>query len=309
MEYRRKVLLALAPKFSASLSMFGSLFVIFSLWGKSVKACHITLIALSIFDVIGSFGWFLSTWPIPKSIEDEVIFNVGNSATCNAQAFIVQLSLSVPIYNLVLVSIYASVIIFHVKEDILSRNLKYYVALPPLFPLATAIAALERNYYGFAGLWCWIEEGHKKFQWAFYFGPLWFCFIFQSILMLWIFVSIRKVENNLLKYQSQAHKYSKKVLTEAMLYSLAFMFCWSLKTLFILNGIDSVNFTDPYDLLEFVVATLPLQGFLNFLICLRKIDVVKQSWSMFVSKLSLPTTVIDDGNIVEDDKVPREGSP
>jgi len=70
--HAQQVGLALGPKFSGSLSILGSSWIIFEVLRdkkKQAMVYHRLLLGLSIFDVIISFAWFLSTWPVPAETE------------------------------------------------------------------------------------------------------------------------------------------------------------------------------------------------------------------------------------------------
>ena len=61
--------------------------------------------AISIFDIVGSLAWLLSTLPIPK---DTGIYGAtGTEGTCTAQGFFMQLSVTGP-FLFVALSVYIS---------------------------------------------------------------------------------------------------------------------------------------------------------------------------------------------------------
>ena len=98
-------------------------------------------------------------------------------------------------------------------------------AITILFALTTSFICLGLNMFNDSSLWCWInaspigcqqsynnggvtncERGDDAeiFRWAFYFVPLWVCIIGCMIIMFIIFISIRKQESKLKKYQFKA---------------------------------------------------------------------------------------------------------
>lgn len=65
---------------------------------------------MSIFDLVGSVAWGLSTLPIPKinefGRESQIYGAMGNAATCTAQGFAVQLNFTAIFYNISLSTYY-----------------------------------------------------------------------------------------------------------------------------------------------------------------------------------------------------------
>jgi len=90
---------AIVPKFGGSISMMCSMFIIREciLDHKAGKGSAVqrALVGMSVFDVMGSFAWFLSTWAVPKS--NSTPFSAGNAATCNFQGFLLQFVIGVSI--------------------------------------------------------------------------------------------------------------------------------------------------------------------------------------------------------------------
>ena len=56
------------------------------------------MFGLSFSDLIMSSSYFFSSWAIPKGTAG-VFAPLGNTATCNAQAFFMQYGVTVPLYN------------------------------------------------------------------------------------------------------------------------------------------------------------------------------------------------------------------
>ena len=91
------LVLAIIPKVGAMISIPCSSFII---WESLVdhqngKGSPIqrTLVGMSAFDVMANFGWFLSTWTVPKN--DDTPLSAGNLATCNFQGFLLQMAIGV----------------------------------------------------------------------------------------------------------------------------------------------------------------------------------------------------------------------
>ena len=95
----QQVLLAVAPKVSASLSLLGSSWIIIEVLTDKLKnttVFHRLLFAMSSFDIISSAAFFASTWPIPKFLTENVIWNIGNISSCHIQGFLLQLGIASP---------------------------------------------------------------------------------------------------------------------------------------------------------------------------------------------------------------------
>eukprot|EP00980_Cylindrotheca_fusiformis_P013174 scaffold3347_cov49-Cylindrotheca_fusiformis.AAC.1 len=111
---------------------------------------------MSVYDVLESVWNFGSTWPIPEGSPD-VIWAVGNAATCTAQGFFLTLSVAVPIYNAML-SLYYVLVINYNYTDKRLRNfvepIMHTVAF--VWAFGTALYSALAGLLNFANLWCWI---------------------------------------------------------------------------------------------------------------------------------------------------------
>ena len=74
---RQQMVLAILPKISSVLSLFGSFWIIVEVLTdnhsskpKRQQPYHRLLFAMSVYDVLESFWNFASTWPIPADTED-----------------------------------------------------------------------------------------------------------------------------------------------------------------------------------------------------------------------------------------------
>ena len=161
----QEIALALAPKFSALLSIFGSSFIMYDVMFKTGKAFSSSssphyriLLGMSACTfVVSFFGFFMSTWPIPS--HENVFWASGNQATCNAQGFFSQFSLTVVMYNASLSAYYKTTI----RDQ--GYSLRFPWLLEPLLhiiPLTvgigTASAGIALDLYNSNGWECWISE-------------------------------------------------------------------------------------------------------------------------------------------------------
>ena len=157
--------------------------------------------AMSFIDVIVSTVWFLTNLFIPSEI-DEFPLARGNKASCSAQGFIVQFSISSIIYNAALSFYYLLIIKYNYKSQQL-RKFEVWIHIAPIsFGLITAYSALKLDIYHFATWDCWIAptqsgEGEKLariLQWAFFFAPLWCAILFATGNMIQVFDNVRRRE-------------------------------------------------------------------------------------------------------------------
>jgi hypothetical protein len=206
---KQKLALAILPKISSVLSLFGSLWIIVEVATeeeKIKKPYHRLLFAMSVYDVLESVWNFGSTWPIPEGSPD-VMWASGNTATCTAQGFFLTLSVAVPIYNAMLSLYYVLVIKYNYTNKQLTgfaEPIMHIVAF--LWAFGTALYSALAGLLNNANLWCWIaplpsdclpslthgtaKDGNPMpclrgdnmviYRFMFYFGPLWFCIFFAS---------------------------------------------------------------------------------------------------------------------------------
>ena len=123
------------------------------------------MLGMSIFDLLCSTGYMMSTWPIPKYINTYAA--IGNDATCSTQAFFQQLGIGAPFYNLFLAMYYYLVIVKNSPPDGKWSEYAFHI-ISLVFAFGTAIAGLAAGMYGYATFWCWITVEHSLFRWIFW---------------------------------------------------------------------------------------------------------------------------------------------
>jgi hypothetical protein len=203
---QQQIALAVIPKVSSVLSLFGSAWIIIEvLTDSDVNKLHLSyhrlLFAMSIYDVLESTGNFFSTWPIPAETEG-VIWSSGTTVTCSAQGFFLTLGVAVPIYNAMLSLYYVLVIRYHFTEKTLRQWVEPTMhGIVFVWAFGTALYSTSTGLLNNANLWCWIaplpadcldswrygDEGNCVrgdnawiYRFAFYFAPLWFCVFVAS---------------------------------------------------------------------------------------------------------------------------------
>jgi len=131
---------------------------------------------LSLCDIIGSTGFFLSTWPINSEDRDET-YVLGNATSCTFQGFLVQWSATVPLYN-VMLAIYYLLAVKHRMRDNEMRKIEAFMhTVPILFGIITTSICLALDLFNDASLWCWIApngDGSPSIwaacRWGLYYG-------------------------------------------------------------------------------------------------------------------------------------------
>ena len=93
--HEQQVALAIVPKVTSALSIFGSGFITFDALRphKARSSYQRLLVGMSICDLSMSGGIFMSTWPMPRDVPN-VFGNVGTVQTCTAQGFFEQFGVS-----------------------------------------------------------------------------------------------------------------------------------------------------------------------------------------------------------------------
>lgn len=185
----QNIAIAIVPKFSGTLSLLGSLFIVISILGNKCnnnnnlrsnrsrqrrmrsrrtqrstrKRSNVQmrlLLGLSICDIIQSTCHIMSTWPIPRdTIYGFFMYNVGNQTTCTIQGFLLLFGgLSVPIYNTSLCLYYYICVKFPKMSDqkIASRIEPFLHFVATMLPLGLCIFGSYNEMFNPAGTACFI---------------------------------------------------------------------------------------------------------------------------------------------------------
>eukprot|EP00980_Cylindrotheca_fusiformis_P012911 scaffold3216_cov124-Cylindrotheca_fusiformis.AAC.1 len=139
---------------------------------RRLTMLHQLVCGMSFFDVFSSIGNMFSTLPIPEyryfeststPIPNGIYGAKGNSATCTAQGFFLQLGYTSAFYNLVLTVYYVLVIKKGMRETQL-QHLKYWFHVPALVAgFGLAFAGIP--YYDNIFLFCHIPPAVEISSW------------------------------------------------------------------------------------------------------------------------------------------------
>eukprot|EP00980_Cylindrotheca_fusiformis_P007123 scaffold1497_cov122-Cylindrotheca_fusiformis.AAC.1 len=172
--------LAWILRITGLLSTIGSSLILWDVFVVSKKRnrnrrltmLHQLVCGMSFFDVFSSIGNMFSTLPIPENLYYEstptprpsgVYGAKGNTATCTAQGFFLQLGYTSAFYNLVLSVYYVLVIKKGLRETQLQR-LKYWFHVPALVAgFGLAFAGIP--YYANIFLFCHISPAIELSSW------------------------------------------------------------------------------------------------------------------------------------------------
>lgn len=304
---RQKKALSIIPRVAGVMSLFGSGSILYDILTDRKKlglTYYRLLFVFSVFDCINSIWLGLSTWPIPKDSED--VFDArGNTATCTAQGFFIQLSLISPMYNSMLAVYYLLLVRYGLSETRIARKWEPFMhAYPLLIAFGTALSGLWLTLYNNANIWCWIapypmdcqgsrgqagttdcERGYNAwiFRWAFYYGPLWFTIVDVTAIMVVLWASVRRDEARAIEVhdlgqsspddERQAGKArrtfyrSKRMFSQSVWYAGAFYITWTGATVNRLVQLFTGN--SIFSLMVLHAFFVPAQGFFNCLVYRR----------------------------------------
>lgn len=191
--------LVLVPVFTAALSLCGNGLIILDVLydrQKRRSVYHRIMLVFSCFSMMNSFSMVITTLPVPS--DTEVLWALGNEASCDFQAFIMQMGGSACfVYNATLTIYFVQVIRFQRKEALLKKWEVFYHIPAILMGVGTSTAALVMGWLGFADLWCWIgisDPHHYLIRtWAFWYAPCWLCFLIvlvgMSTILRYVYVT------------------------------------------------------------------------------------------------------------------------
>jgi hypothetical protein len=257
---------ALCPKFTAIASVVGSSLIIRDviLVGKNklddISTRHRLLAGMSVFDLLSSSAWFLTSWPIPEDIPNGVstLWNVGNQQTCTAQGFFVQLAIGTVIYNACLALYYLLVIRNGWKNEYIAKRVEPWMHIVAIgFALSTGVVCLALDLFNPFGSICAMTayppfctqsyenkglttcihgDNVRIYQIAFWIAPACCILVFLAVSMFLVYWKIRTIETGSSPFQSQPRRMQKRFALQAFLYVGAMFITWGPLIGLILHG-------------------------------------------------------------------------
>lgn len=127
------------------------------------------IFGLSLFDAISSIGFAGSQLPCPSGVQ---MFCLGNVQTCDAQAFLLQLSSSIPLYYSGLSLYFLLSVRFRVQ---ISKLRSYMIPIVHCIAVSvsvgSAIAGLVLKLYSFDYAFCWFQGHTEKLEEQCHYAP------------------------------------------------------------------------------------------------------------------------------------------
>ena len=280
---------------SSALSLIGSLLVLYMIVGQRIKQKKWNntrdriLVGVCILDLFFTVGLGIGTAATPPDFHG-VVGAMGNVRFCEAQGFMIQLGMAVPMYYCGL----SLVFLLYVTKGKGIRFVEKWIepivhVLVWTVALSTAIAGLVTELYNSNGQFCYIEpypyncdfeqyvdctrgEDATTFLYVFGAGLVAVPYFGTTILMTALYYAVWDQDRKLRKRYGDLWNGNmdrlKKIKIQAFLYIGGFFVVWiwtSIRLILEMLGIES-----PFWLEAVATFTLPLQGFFNFMIFVRQ---------------------------------------
>jgi hypothetical protein len=281
----QQALLALMPKFTGSVGITCSILLMSEIIRDYVKLNDTNpvkraLFFVTCFEISDTFGWWLSTWALPR--DTDFLWAAGTWTSCNFQGFLLQIAIGVPLCNAFLTFIlytivkgygwdggtatatliliervfYSMVIIFAFGTSFLFLGIEMYNPFNQVCVMIGNPLGCSESVFGGSDIPC--ERGFN----AHWYGIFGFYLVVWASLGCIIYWNIA-MRRALKKSNSTDAEWVTK---QALLFSMAFIVSWMPSTLwFILPMFGITGFW-----LDILSATFePLLGFWNLMIFLR----------------------------------------
>lgn len=189
------------PRLTGSLSILGSSVIIFIILNerrqKLRRIYQRILLAYSVFDILCSFNYALSSVVVPRNTPG-VWGAMGTTATCNASGFANQFTFSLGLYGSFICVYYVLVLRYNIAEETLTKKVEPIVHFMAIcIPLALGSIMLYKDMYNPANIfvgWCFVncypmdclrrdeiecERGADYELWSILHNAPFFCFLFE----------------------------------------------------------------------------------------------------------------------------------
>mmetsp|Transcript_8052 Transcript_8052/g.20042 ORF Transcript_8052/g.20042 Transcript_8052/m.20042 type:complete len:891 (-) Transcript_8052:55-2727(-) len=283
----KMIALVWCPRIGAILSILGSSLMILTVLQdeeKRKKVIGQLIIFLCGFDIIGSVGYALASYPTPK--EHYIYGAKGNMETCTAQGFFIQIG-TISLYMNVSVAFYYLLIIkFSWREHSLKKSWFYKMlfAIPVSIGAIFAFAGIP--FYNNAILWC----NNSWIYWSEI--PVIIAIGIATIIMIdlcwFVFKSERASRRFRRHSREERNSLSKPFFLQSLVYLGAFYLTWPpylALQIMIANGSAFSN----YPFMLWAGTAVTLQGFWNYVfhVGLRNQNIgntVKSAWRQVKSR-------------------------
>jgi hypothetical protein len=149
-------ILVTVPRVTGVLSILGSAAIIYIItqdWKKKLrKVYHRLLLAYSIFDVVCSLNYALSSVVVPKDTPG-VWGASGTISTCEASGFIMHFTFTVAVYATFICVYYLLLLKYGIRERTIAHRIEPAVhALAIMYPMAMGGIAIQKDLYNPANI-------------------------------------------------------------------------------------------------------------------------------------------------------------
>jgi len=204
--------LAIIPHVTGTLFFLGSCSILYDIWrdrrGKMKKPYYRMLLGLSLFDLLSSAAFAVSTIPMP--VDTPRVYGArGTTQTCTSAGFFNQLILGSMLYNLMLAIYYNLSQRNKLTDEEFAE--KYEMKLHGIIwivAVGIALVGLPLTVYNAGTVRCWIApyplgcsdsactRGHYaiRFRLIAHIAPIWVTIIIITILMVVLTLSVRNEE-------------------------------------------------------------------------------------------------------------------
>lgn len=149
---------------------------------------------MSLFDILSSIGWMLSSRANPIDDAWPIYGEQGNDATCKAQGFFIQLAMTSVLYNMSLTSYYFIAVVLGWRGRKLKATAPFLHALPLTVGLSLAFAGIP-FYDTILGI-CYIPTPPQSLSWVpstwIHIVPLFTAITFNCVLLLFIWLKVHQ---------------------------------------------------------------------------------------------------------------------
>ena len=242
-KYHLRIALALSRTISASTSLVAACIIVYKIAIRyranqrqradgvctsdhlEITTYHRILLGVAILEILHTTWAALSTLPVPAS--SGVVFGRGNTATCTAQGFFVQLSTATPIYMASLNTYFMLKIRYNVPNDVIRKKYEpWFHMVPVTQALLSGFLGISLKLYNpivIPEMGCWIAlyppfcdlrgnctRGYKLdklldlYVWVFAYGWLFLSFLIVLGNSVLIYTALRNQELRNEKYFGRA---------------------------------------------------------------------------------------------------------
>jgi len=283
----KMTLLVWLPRCMALISFASSMTIIVDILrneGKRQKTFGQLILALSIFDLMGSMSYAFTTLPIPE--EEYVYGSKGNGGTCKLQGFFIQMGMIAAYLNAALSVHYILMLKYGWSEERISKLRPLLLGIPLSIGLVFAFAGIP--FYDNVFLWC---NNASASVWPDI--PMAVAIAFVSIIMAVICWHVYKEERVSMKWRISTRRQNTslttKVFWQSIYFLLAFYLVWP-PYLALQYTWVSGNGYNRYGFILFAGMLVPLQGFWNLIVYMRprikRQNIQPVQWFLHIASLT-----------------------